>query len=56
LRTDAIHIPLRKDRAEPGGEAAAALIVVEERLALCLGFAETEQVCVERIREIARTA
>src|SRR5208282_4720262 len=48
-----VDMPLRKDGTEPGGELAATMKVVEERLALASGLPQAVQLRVQRVGELA---
>src|SRR5690606_4728474 len=50
--TNAVDVPLGEHGTHPGGQAAAAVEVAEERLPLAGAFAQAEQIRVERIGEL----
>ena len=48
-----INVPLGQDRAQPRGQLAAAVKIIEERFSQALRFAQTVQIAVERIGQFA---
>jgi hypothetical protein len=53
LAPEAIHVSLRQNRPQPRSQTAAAVEVPEERLAFARTLAQTEEVGVHRVSQVA---
>src|SRR5688572_16166058 len=54
--SNAIDMPLGQYCTQPGAQTAAAVKVLEQRPPLAISFGEAEQLAVQRVRQLTRTA